>query len=427
MLRPFKAPKWIRAAFSSLALAAAAPVFAQTGTSLDEAVRMAKEANLTLKGARIDLEAAERQYAASLGALVPSLGASASTRIADYEFDEGVASAQAGLSLSLSPAIALKIRLARMNREAAALKEEAAERELEAGVRKAFYNLILLKESARVLEQGLRTGKATWDRAEQRYRSGLAPELEALSARVKYENQKPSAAKAMEDYEAALGQFKLQIGLAPARPFSPEGSLDASFDPAALDALDWSGPSLSAKSLGKALDIASETKKAAVLSAFSPSLSLSWAATETYPFLLEEWTDGSSLQASLSWSLDFINPLSAQRQSIKGADEALRKAALAAEGQARSDELARATLRSKVARAASTLGAARLAVELAQRTHDLTREAYEKGSKDSLSVANAADDLEEAKLAYLSQENALLAGLIDVEYALGLPFGTLGR
>jgi outer membrane protein TolC len=63
--------------------------------------------------------------------------------------------------------------------------------------------------------------------------------------------------------------------------------------------------------------------------------------------------------------------------------------------------------------------------ELAERTYRLTEEAYRAGFQDLLEVENAELQLRQARLGVLQQNFTYLQGLIDLEYAVGAPFGSL--
>ena len=66
-------------------------------------------------------------------------------------------------------------------------------------------------------------------------------------------------------------------------------------------------------------------------------------------------------------------------------------------------------------------------VELAQKTYDMTLTAYNHGSRDLLTLQNAADALLKAKTDRESKKFELISAVLDLENTLGLPFGTLGK
>ncbi|MDR1957338.1 MAG: TolC family protein, partial [Treponema sp.] len=69
--------------------------------------------------------------------------------------------------------------------------------------------------------------------------------------------------------------------------------------------------------------------------------------------------------------------------------------------------------------------AQRLTADLAERTYRLTDQAYRAGLNDLLEVQNAELELRKSRIGVLEQQFNYLNGLIDLEYAIGVPFGTL--
>ena len=79
----------------------------------------------------------------------------------------------------------------------------------------------------------------------------------------------------------------------------------------------------------------------------------------------------------------------------------------------------------KISQSQSSLTARRANVELAQRTYDMTLQAYNRGTKDLLSLQNASDDLLSAQVSLMSEQRALISAVLALEHTIGVPFGTL--
>jgi outer membrane protein TolC len=73
----------------------------------------------------------------------------------------------------------------------------------------------------------------------------------------------------------------------------------------------------------------------------------------------------------------------------------------------------------------ASMEAQRGAVELAELSYRLTEEAYRAGLQDFQTVENSALALSQARSQLLAQQFNYLNDLIDLEYAVGVPFGTL--
>jgi outer membrane protein TolC len=64
-------------------------------------------------------------------------------------------------------------------------------------------------------------------------------------------------------------------------------------------------------------------------------------------------------------------------------------------------------------------------ISLAERAYRLSEQAYRAGLQDLLQVQNAELELKQARVSMLEQQFNFLNGLIDLEYSIGVPFGTL--
>jgi len=205
------------------------------------------------------------------------------------------------------------------------------------------------------------------------------------------------------------------------------GSLEAGVVEPVASAANRENPD--AARLKVSLESARVSKRTAELESFAPALSLA-VSTEpvlTNPWSPGEWRDQGSVSLGLSLALDNFLPRSAARDNIARSDDTVRKL----ESQLEESQIeTRTTIQSltrTIDTAARTLEAQRLNVDLAQKTYDLTEDAYRKGVKDLLVLQSAAGDLESARVDVLSWSYQLITALLDLEYALDLPFGSLWR
>ncbi|MCL2600234.1 MAG: TolC family protein, partial [Treponema sp.] len=72
-----------------------------------------------------------------------------------------------------------------------------------------------------------------------------------------------------------------------------------------------------------------------------------------------------------------------------------------------------------------TMDALEQTVALAERSFALTEQAYASGLVDLFQVQNAEMSLRQARVQLYEQQFNYLNGLLDLEYALGVPFGSL--
>jgi outer membrane protein TolC len=372
------------------------------------------------------MEAASRALSLAWNDLVPSLSVGAS---ASRSSGQGGVSGSASASLSLSAESLNARSAAELAYDAAELAYETTRRDVELSVRTAFYALLLNEEKIRLAELNAATARKSYEQAEARRVAGVAPELDALSALVKLEKLGPALDSARIDYESALDSFRRLLGLERGAAVTLSGSLDAARGAvegaAAVDptAAASSSPSVRALELSKATAERSLAK--ARRSVYSPSLSLS---ASYRPSLSDASLSGSgSLSASLSLGLDDMLPWSDARLAVASAEDAVAKLDSQLADAKASAVSEAAALQRTIAKAARAIETGRLSESLAERTYALTEEAYRFGTEDLLSLQGAQDDLAEARLAISEDEYALITALLELEYALGEPFGSLGR
>lgn len=81
------------------------------------------------------------------------------------------------------------------------------------GVKTAYYGCILLKEAWKVAEDSEASAKDNYDNINIKYESGIASEFELLQAEVRWQNAIPRTLAARKDYETALNDLKMLIGM----------------------------------------------------------------------------------------------------------------------------------------------------------------------------------------------------------------------
>lgn len=392
----------------------------------EAAVELAVANNKSLARDRIDLAAAQRALDRSWNGALPGISLSAGTARASAT-DTTTTYGSVGASLTLTPSILLNVERARISSDTENLSYAIAVRDLELSVRKSYYSLILARSNIRVLEQSVETARKTWEQTEAKRREGMATELDALSARVNLENLKPSLESALVAYDSALAQFKQLLGLDQAQAIALAGSLDEAASIAALDFSGLSGESPAVAQARKAVDTARSGLKAARINVYSPAVALSAQYQPTKSSAASDWTDAGRLSALVSFSLDNLLPWSSARETADKAADSLAKAQSALEEAVTSADIKVRSLQKATDQSLASLKALRLTVQLAERKYTLTEEAHRYGTKDLLALQDAEDSLLKSRVNLLKEAYNLLSNLLDLEYALGVPFGTLGR
>ena len=137
-------------------------------------------------------------------------------------------------------------------------------------------------------------------------------------------------------------------------------------------------------------------------------------------------TTGNALGVSVSIPLDGYLPWSTGALSVAAQKATLKDLQLQLENQKTTAEISIQNSAKSIMQAQSQLDLRKKNVELAQKTYDMTLNAYNHGSRDLLKLQNAADSLMSAKINLMQQKFTLISAVLDLENTLGIPFGTLG-
>jgi outer membrane protein len=420
-------------------LVAASTASAQTALTIDQAVDMALKQNLSLQRDRMTLETSKRAFNNSWNTCLPSVTVSAGALRANSSTESFANSLTAygslGLSLSFSLSAMENVNKIRLNYESGIITYKQAERALELSVRKAYYGLLLADDSVRLAEQNIQREQKNLEQTEQKYKAGLVPDIDLFSARVSREKLTPKLESAQTSRANIMDSFKLLLGIDISESVALSGDLGETAksvkpDPAKTAVKEAEGrETLMVLSLEKSIQIAESSKKAKEKDSFLPLLTVDLYTTPEYFrwFSGGSYTDIGALTVGFSLPLDTFIPGSSAKTAIAEYDDLIRKLKNQhSETKISAGIAARSGLRS-IQTAISSLAALDGNAALAQKTYDLTYEAYQKGYKALSDVTSAASTLDEAKNNVLSEAYTLMSAILDLEDALDIPFGTLAR
>ena len=418
--------------------------------SPDEAVRLAIENNLDLASARIDTEAARRASALSWNTFIPTVNVGAGMQRSNYEqtslVPPGVMvtlprwglGASISAQLQINAAMFEEIRAAHAAYRNGLLNYEQAKSRIERDVRKAYYDMLLLEEQIALSRESFETTRRQAAMAQANYRNGLIPETQYLQAQVAVETMKPQMEQAESGLRLAKASFANNLGL----------PLDTAFDLIRLEAGVTYIPLEVAELISRAAsdnpDVQSlrrqilttrSTKTQTMLRMYTPSLNLSWSAAPTFNGdpLQDGWFDSDRwprpLNGSFSFQVGFMLntflPFTTQGQQLRSLNDGLEKLNIGLAQAIRGTELQINNTVSALEQARISAEAQGYTVELAQRSLRMAEQAYRSGASDFLEVRNAEIQLYQARLSVLQQQFNYIKGLIDLEYATGVSFGTL--
>jgi outer membrane protein len=396
--------------------------------TIGDAVKYASENNLSIQQSKITLEALKRTNDFSWNSVSPTVTGSAGyvrpNEKTTYEYEEYI---QGTVSFALTPALYSTMRSALLNYENGKITYDEAVRSVELSIRTAFYSLLYEKENIVLQQRNLDTAGQQYKQNLTKYKSGQVSELDMLTSQVTYEKLKPTLESAQVMYNNDLASFKQVLGIDQKTDISLSGSLDdvLTLKDIVLPESNSSVPAV--LSAEKEVEIARNSLLAQRFSAYAPSVSAEWVYGKLKTDLSDTLSTSGSVTLAVSIPLDGYLPWSSRALSVASGNDSVKKAELSLENEKTTIAVNTANYLSKIKQAQGQLVSLNANIDLAQKTYDMTLAAYNHGSKDLLSLQNAADSLLEAKVSLRSEEYTLISAVLNLENTLGVPFGTLGK
>ena len=340
-------------------------------------------------------------------------------------------------SLNISIAMFENMNRLRLDYEGGLISYEKAKSQLERDVRKAYHNMLLVQENIALLRGSFQNVERQVQMAQANFNAGLAPELTLLQARVALGNMLPLIDQAENGLKLTMAQFAMYLGLSYDTPFElipvNEDNVFISLDVKEMISKAASGkPDI--HELRHTILMLQSARKAQ-FNSLLPALTLSW---NTQPvFIRDPWKDSwgekdnwqksGGLTISLGLRLHSLIPFSADYQGIKNLDDQINTANIGLSQMIQGTEIEIYNTVLSLEKTRLSAEAQTQTVDLAERSYRLTEQAYQAGLQDLFQVQSAEQSLRQARVQMLEQQFNYLNGLIDLEYSIGVPFGTLSR
>jgi outer membrane protein TolC len=341
-------------------------------------------------------------------------------------------------TLALTSALFAGIKTIRQDYRTGLVTFEKAKVQLERDVRKAYYQMLLLEENIALLRESFSAANRRVIMARTNYEAGLVPELTWLQARVSMENMRPQIDQAESSHKLALANFAMTLGL----PYDTLFELEPLKE--TIDFIDLDITELISKAASGKLDILElqqnilyykSARMAQALQLWTPNLIFAWNYSPA--FIQDPWKDdwsdednwkkSGTFSITLQWKLNNLFPFTKEGQGLKDTDNQIKTANMGLAQMIRGTEIEIYNTVLSLEKTRTTAEAQRLTVEMAEQSYRLTEEAYNAGLNELLEVQNAELELRKARIGVLEQNFNYLTGLIDLEYATGVPFGTLSK
>ncbi|GHT81680.1 hypothetical protein FACS1894130_13390 [Spirochaetia bacterium] len=139
----------------------------------------------------------------------------------------------------------------------------------------------------------------------------------------------------------------------------------------------------------------------------------------------DKWRDTGTFSITLGMNLNSLFPFTTEGQGLKDIDNNIRSLNIALAQMIRGTELDVYNTVLSLEKTRVTAEAQARTVDLAEQSYSLTEQSYRAGLSDFLQVQSAELELRKARAGMMEQHFNYLTSLIDLEYSIGVPFGTL--
>lgn len=402
--------------------------------TIEDAVKIALENNVSIKNSRLELEKLETSKKYSWNSVSPSVSASG-TYATPFEENQDTLSITGTASLRLSTNLYSTMKAAKLNYENGLLSYEDMKRSIELSVRKTFYGLLYEKENIALQKNGLETSRIQYETNQEKFNNGKISELDVMTSRVTYEQKKPVVESAEITYENDLASFKQILGIDQKTQVELSGSLDEVLNIKTIsfsDLPEATEPAPNVKSAEKSLEIAKNSLLATRFSAYGPTLSASFNYGIRNAYSVSDdakiWNDPTkSLSVAVNIPLDGYLPWSQSAVSIDSGKKSVEEAELNLENTKTSVQVQTDNYIRKINQQISQVKSLIESEKLAEQAYNMSQTAYNYGRTDILSLKNYADSLLSARVDVRQQAYSLMSSVLDLENLLGIPFGTINK
>ena len=290
-------------------------------------------------------------------------------------------------------------------------------------VKKAFYNVLLVKEAYKITKMRIELAEDNLKNVEKMYRQGIASEYDYINAQVQYQNLQPLLVQAENNLELAQNALKFLLGIDVNQEIDVVGEMNVdNFTEIdytnALKELYENNPDI------KQAEYQIELSRSLVsleLSGHLPALFLTGnlqyqAQANDFNFNRYRWIRttfiGLQLQIPIFRGFGTQARIDQARVSLQQSTERLRFIKQALENELKGTIY-------KIEQSKKRIEAQKKAVELAELGYKIARKRFESGVGTQLEVSNAEVNFAQARLNYQQAIYDYLTALSDLERLIG--------
>jgi outer membrane protein TolC len=393
---------------------------------LEEIIREVEDNNRDIQLARLELKIASAETSAAYSRIMPHLNAGLGYNRNFIENTSGIPSynndylfyTEVNQTL-FSFEVLRGIKAARYLLDLSNHKFESVRQEVIVQVKKDFFRTLLLKEVFEVARNSEASAKENYDNMKDRYESGAVSEFDLLQAEVNWRNAIPQTLEARRDYDLALNNLKVLIGIPIVETVTLRGSMDFYPDmpgPISLDKAISRRPDYSVLLWEKKLlEMNILVKK----SNYYPTLSATFNYSHTAgsdEFRIDNGTDNLTLGLALSIPIFSGRYTSAQ---VKKAEVELEKVSTRIAQLNESIEVELHNIELRMQEANTRIEAALKSVATAQRAFEIAKTRVDNKLATQIELNEIRVALHQAQVGYYSSVHDYLITYFEWELAVG--------
>ncbi len=322
--------------------------------------------------------------------------------------------------------VAIGLRVAKLYNRQLLCKSESAKMQVKASVTKAFYQLLLAKQNAKVSEDALALAKETHKQTVLQFSVGKSAELDTLTSFYGVEKAEADVRSSAKGTTLAVAQLINVTGIdEPTATVDVSGEfMNPSFTISLEDALKKvHKDNKDLNQLMSGARIQEEQVKLA-RSDYLPRINATFGYTEINQFNNTNdlagkdnaWGANSSVGVNLTWTL--FNGLGTQMR-VREAEAAKRGFEHTSASTDDALDLAARSAWESMESNRVDIERAALMVTVAQKAADISAKAYEVGRMTLLEMQNKSHDLDYAKMAYNNALFQFTSAVIDLRVLMG--------
>jgi len=343
-----------------------------------------------------------------------------------------------GLSVSLplfAPALWHNIKMTTIEMQAATEKANASKVNLRNEITKAYYNVLVVQDSYKVLKDGYALAQKNYEIAKKRYDTGMLAAYDYISAEVQLNNLIPNILQAENGIEQAKTYLKILMGLNVSIPMKTLSKL-SDFEKEVVEVKTPMDFSLAKNPDLRQLDVTTQqlqrtlklqqSQKLPMLAAFGQmgytgtgnnATNLSFGGMPIQVDASNEWyTQGVVVGLQLKVPLTGIFTNTPKEKQLKIQSEEIE---IQREQAKNSLQLQATSALDKMNKAVKQVDAARKSVVLSEKAYTISSKRYENGAGTMVELQNASLAITQSHLSYYQSISDYLSAKADLEKILG--------